>query len=117
LQTIISEYIAKIRVEMEELVALKSKAYSPLIVVLSPGSEFLYFENGNTGGPAGSSVGVVGVNPASGALSNFQNAINVVEWKPKEVTIYASTQGTSSVPDEFADVFTLPKSKVRVITC
>jgi xanthine dehydrogenase YagR molybdenum-binding subunit len=40
----------------------------------------------------------------------------VVDWKPEEVTIYASTQGTSSVRDEFADVFKLPKSKVRVIT-
>jgi xanthine dehydrogenase YagR molybdenum-binding subunit len=40
----------------------------------------------------------------------------VVDWKPEEVTIYASTQGTSSVQSEFADVFKLPKSKVRVIT-
>jgi CO/xanthine dehydrogenase Mo-binding subunit len=40
----------------------------------------------------------------------------VVDWKPDEVTIYASTQGTSSVRNEFADVFKLPKSKVRVIT-
>jgi xanthine dehydrogenase YagR molybdenum-binding subunit len=32
------------------------------------------------------------------------------------VIVYASTQGTSSVRDEFADVFKLPKSKVRVIT-
>jgi xanthine dehydrogenase YagR molybdenum-binding subunit len=40
----------------------------------------------------------------------------VVDWKPEEVTIYASTQGTSSVRDEFAEVFKLPKSKVRVIT-
>jgi len=40
----------------------------------------------------------------------------VVDWRPEEVTIYASTQGTSSVRDEFADVFKLPKSKVRVIT-
>ena len=40
----------------------------------------------------------------------------VVDWKPDEVTVYASTQGTSSVRDEFADVFRLPKSKVRVIT-
>jgi xanthine dehydrogenase YagR molybdenum-binding subunit len=40
----------------------------------------------------------------------------VVDWKPDEVTIYASTQGTSSVRDEFAEVFKLPKSKVRVIT-
>lgn len=40
----------------------------------------------------------------------------VVDWKPEEVTVYASTQGTSSVRNEFADVFHLPKSKVRVIT-
>ena len=40
----------------------------------------------------------------------------VVDWKPDEVTVYASTQGTSSVRDEFADVFKLPKNKVRVIT-
>jgi xanthine dehydrogenase YagR molybdenum-binding subunit len=40
----------------------------------------------------------------------------VVDWKPDEVTVYASTQGTSSVRNEFADVFQLPKSKVRVIT-
>lgn len=40
----------------------------------------------------------------------------VVDWKPEEVTVYASTQGTSSVRNEFADVFKLPKNKVRVIT-
>src|SRR5271156_4363205 len=40
----------------------------------------------------------------------------VVDWKPDEITVYASTQGTSSVRNEFADVFKLPKSKVRVIT-
>src|SRR5271168_1994770 len=40
----------------------------------------------------------------------------VVDWKPDEVTVYASTQGTSSVRNEFADVFKLPQSKVRVIT-
>ena len=40
----------------------------------------------------------------------------VVDWKPDEVTVYASTQGTSSVRNEFADVFKLPKSKIRVIT-
>jgi len=40
----------------------------------------------------------------------------VVDWKPEELTIYASTQGTSSVRDEFAEVFKLPKSQVRVIT-
>jgi xanthine dehydrogenase YagR molybdenum-binding subunit len=40
----------------------------------------------------------------------------VVDWKPEEVTVYASTQGTASVRSEFADFFKLPKSKVRVIT-
>jgi CO/xanthine dehydrogenase Mo-binding subunit len=40
----------------------------------------------------------------------------VVDWKPDEVTVYASTQGTASVRDEFAEVFKLPKSQVRVIT-
>jgi xanthine dehydrogenase YagR molybdenum-binding subunit len=40
----------------------------------------------------------------------------VVDWKPEEVTVYASTQGTSSVRNEFAEVFKLPKSKIRVIT-
>src|SRR6202012_3297918 len=40
----------------------------------------------------------------------------VVDWKPEEVTVYASTQGTASVRDEFSDVFKLPQSKVRVIT-
>lgn len=40
----------------------------------------------------------------------------VVDWKPEEVTVYASTQGTSSVRNEFADIFKLPKSKIRVIT-
>jgi len=40
----------------------------------------------------------------------------VVDWKPEEVTVYASTQGTSSVRNDFADVFKLPKAKVRVIT-
>jgi xanthine dehydrogenase YagR molybdenum-binding subunit len=40
----------------------------------------------------------------------------VVDWKPDELTVYASTQGTASVRDEFADVFKLPKNKVRVIT-
>ncbi len=40
----------------------------------------------------------------------------VVDWKPEEMTVYASTQGTASVRDEFAEVFKLPKSQVRVIT-
>ncbi len=40
----------------------------------------------------------------------------VVDWKPDELTVYASTQGTASVRDEFAEVFKLPQNKVRVIT-
>jgi xanthine dehydrogenase YagR molybdenum-binding subunit len=40
----------------------------------------------------------------------------VVDWKPEELTVYASTQGTASVRDEFAEAFKLPKSQVRVIT-
>ncbi len=39
-----------------------------------------------------------------------------VDWKPEEVTVYASTQGTASVRDEMAEVFKLPKPQVRVIT-
>ena len=40
----------------------------------------------------------------------------VADWKPEMLTVYASTQGTSSVRDELAAIFGLPKSKVRVIT-
>lgn len=39
----------------------------------------------------------------------------VVDWRSDGVTIYASTQGTQGVRDEFADLFDLPRSKVRVI--
>ena len=39
----------------------------------------------------------------------------VIDWKPQGVTIYSSTQGTASVRNEFAEVFNMPKSKVRVI--
>lgn len=40
----------------------------------------------------------------------------VVDWRPDDVTIYASTQNTNNVRHEFAEMFDLPKSKVRVIT-
>ena len=40
----------------------------------------------------------------------------VVDWKPDMVTVYASTQGTSTVRDELAEFFEIPKSRVRVIT-
>ncbi len=39
----------------------------------------------------------------------------LVDWKSDGVTIYASTQGTQGVRNEFADLFDLPRSKVRVI--
>ncbi|MFY0652283.1 MAG: xanthine dehydrogenase family protein molybdopterin-binding subunit [Cyclobacteriaceae bacterium] len=39
----------------------------------------------------------------------------LVDWKSDGVTIYASTQGTQGVRNEFADLFGLPRSKVRVI--
>ena len=40
----------------------------------------------------------------------------VADWRPDGVTVYASTQGTSSVQDEISEFFEIPKSKVRVIT-
>jgi xanthine dehydrogenase YagR molybdenum-binding subunit len=40
----------------------------------------------------------------------------VADWKPEGLTVYASTQGTASVRDELAEIFSLKKSQVRVIT-
>ncbi|HEY0408284.1 MAG TPA: xanthine dehydrogenase family protein molybdopterin-binding subunit [Pyrinomonadaceae bacterium] len=40
----------------------------------------------------------------------------VADWRADELVVYSSTQGTSSVRDELAEIFRLPKSKVRVIT-
>jgi xanthine dehydrogenase YagR molybdenum-binding subunit len=40
----------------------------------------------------------------------------VADWKPDGLTVYASTQGTGSVRDEFAAIFKLKKTQVRVIT-
>jgi xanthine dehydrogenase YagR molybdenum-binding subunit len=40
----------------------------------------------------------------------------VADWKPDMLTVYASTQGTPTVRDELAEVFSIPKSRVRVIT-
>jgi xanthine dehydrogenase YagR molybdenum-binding subunit len=40
----------------------------------------------------------------------------VADWKSDMLTVYASTQGTSTVRDEMAEVFSIPKSRVRVIT-
>ncbi len=39
----------------------------------------------------------------------------VVDWKSSGVTVYSSTQNTKGVRDEFAEMFDMPKSKVRVI--
>jgi xanthine dehydrogenase YagR molybdenum-binding subunit len=39
----------------------------------------------------------------------------VIDWKPEEMLVYASTQSTKGVRDELASYFGLPKSKVRVI--
>ncbi|HEY6445679.1 MAG TPA: xanthine dehydrogenase family protein molybdopterin-binding subunit [Acidobacteriaceae bacterium] len=40
----------------------------------------------------------------------------VADWKPEMLTVWASTQGTSSVREELAGYFKLPMSQVRVIT-
>jgi xanthine dehydrogenase YagR molybdenum-binding subunit len=40
----------------------------------------------------------------------------VADWKPEGLTVHASTQGTTTVRDELAVLFKLPKSKIRVIT-
>ncbi len=40
----------------------------------------------------------------------------VADWKPERLTVYASTQATASVRDELAEVFELPKSRIRVVT-
>jgi len=40
----------------------------------------------------------------------------VADWKPDMLTVWASTQGTSSVREELCGYFKLPASKVRVIT-
>lgn len=39
----------------------------------------------------------------------------VVDWKPDNMTVYASTQNTKQVRNEMAEFFDLPRSKVRVI--
>ncbi len=40
----------------------------------------------------------------------------VADWRDDELTLYASTQFTLSVRDEAAQIFELPKEKVRVIS-
>ena len=40
----------------------------------------------------------------------------VADWKPELLTVWASTQGTSSVREELAGYFKIPITQVRVIT-
>ena len=40
----------------------------------------------------------------------------VADWKPEGVTIYASTQETKSVRNDIAELFELPRARVRVIS-
>ena len=40
----------------------------------------------------------------------------VAEWNAEGLTVYASTQGTSTVREEMAEVLGLPQSKIRVVT-
>lgn len=40
----------------------------------------------------------------------------VVDWKPGNMTVYASTQNTANVRDEMAEYFGISKSEVRVIS-
>lgn len=40
----------------------------------------------------------------------------VADWRDDGLTIYASTQHTNSVQDEAAEVFNLPKAKIRAIS-
>ena len=71
----------------------------------APGSEFLYFENsdGNGVGYPGGSIGVVSLNPASGTLSNFQDAINdpTVDFGPLNIdptqTVIFSSAGSKYI--------------------
>ncbi len=40
----------------------------------------------------------------------------VADWKPEGLTVYISTQDTAGVRNELAELFNLPKTKVRVLT-
>jgi len=39
----------------------------------------------------------------------------VADWKPDQLTVYMSTQGTATVRDELATVFDLPRTRVHVL--
>ena len=91
-------------------------------------------QNGNLRGPA---RGGLGGGPRGDVEQGFAQADHVVEheyrtqvqthtpmethglvadWRDDELTLYASTQFALSVRDEAADVFQLPKEKIRVIS-
>ncbi len=40
----------------------------------------------------------------------------VADWQPQGLTVYISTQGTADVRTDLADLFDLPKSRIRVIS-
>jgi xanthine dehydrogenase YagR molybdenum-binding subunit len=91
-------------------------------------------QNGNLRGPA---RGSLGGGPRGDVQQGFAQAEHVVtgeyrtqvqthapmethglvaDWRDEELTLYASTQFALSVRDEAADVFNLPKEKIRVIS-
>ena len=85
-------------------------------------------QRGNLRGPTQTSEGDVDAAMASSALKvggTFRTQVQthspmethgiVADWKPAGLTVHVSTQGTSTVRDDLATVFDLPKTKVRVV--
>jgi xanthine dehydrogenase YagR molybdenum-binding subunit len=85
-------------------------------------------QRGNVRGPTQQTEGDVAAALAASALrvsGTFRTQVQthspmethgiVADWKPNELTVHVSTQGTATVRDDLATVFGLPKSKVRVI--
>jgi len=86
-------------------------------------------QNGNVRGPERRNTGDVAKGFAASDVTvegNYRTQVQthsalethgvVADWKPDMLTVHASTQSTSSVRDELAAIFKLPKSKVRVLT-
>lgn len=86
-------------------------------------------QHGNVRGPAGQPRGDVAKGFADAEViveGEYRTQVQthsalethglLADWKPDQLTVYASTQGTSSVCDELAAVFNLKKAQVRVIT-
>ncbi len=85
-------------------------------------------QRGNVRGPMQQGEGDVEAALASSAIKvggTFRTQVQthspmephgiVADWKPNELTIHISTQGTATVRDDLATVFNLPKTKVRVV--